>query len=298
VAIGRLQSQEGLRYDLQDYGRLLDAMEVAHGTAAVPVPAVADRSAVLRQCSLYLLRLGQEGWWAGTPTFDAAQQRWTVPVYATAGGEDVVTGEIVFDVRGQIEHVHLPDPEPVLSPQVGGVLGEAPGAPLAQRLAAALQWLADIRQELAPRLRAWGEQVARGATHAEAALHTVLAGRSPIIALIHDLSHPSVQVAYAGTGIRRRGGEPLPAGQDTNTVDITTDAMPNGARVTVDENTVRALFLDWQAPSPPLLVLVPDDPGRTPHVPDRVEGEGDTWTIRFTLVPPGAYLLAVAPPGV
>ena len=61
AAIGWLQSQEGLRYDLQDYARLLEAIDVAAEAAEVSVSTVAGRSTILRQCSFYLLRQGREG---------------------------------------------------------------------------------------------------------------------------------------------------------------------------------------------------------------------------------------------
>jgi hypothetical protein len=128
VAVGRLQSQADLRYDLQDYERLLDALEVANGTAEVPVPTVADRSAVLRQCSFYLLRLGREGLWAGKAIYDVARQQWTVPVHDASLGGDVTVGEIVLDAHGMIHRAHLLEPDSLhdASQGRGGSVNKSP----------------------------------------------------------------------------------------------------------------------------------------------------------------------------
>jgi hypothetical protein len=114
------------------------------------------------------------------------------------------------------------------------------------------------------------------------------------VEVVPELSHPSLQAAYAGTSFRNKGGEAAETGQAASAVTVTTDAVP-GARVTVEGDAVVVTFLDWQAPSPPLVILVPDDPGSTPRTPDLLDGEAGSWTARFEHIATGAYLLAIAP---
>lgn len=281
AVIGQLHSQERLIYDLHDYGRLLEVMDATLDVGEAPAPAVVDRSYVLRQCSLYLLHQGRQGLWAGKAAYNAAQQQWTVPVHEATLGADVQVGEIVVDAHGEIRRARLPESQPAGS--------------LPQHLAAALQRLADMRQDLAPRLRAWWEQIERGAGLAEAAVRAVLTAKPPgTVEVLPAMSHPSLQAAHAEAGVMGERGTTVSAGQAANAVVIETDAVP-GARVAITEDAVVVTFVDWQAPSPPLAVCVPDDERRAPQVADPIEGAGDTWTVRFTRLPPGAYLLAIAP---
>lgn len=164
-----------------------------------------------------------------------------------------------------------------------------------ERLAAALDRLTAMQDDLRERLRAWREQVERGVSCAEVTVRAVLtAGRAGTVEVLPAMSHPSLQAAYPGTGVRVRGGEPPREGQATSIVVITTDAVPC-ASVAVEGDTVIVRFLDWQAPSLPLVVLVPEDEQSAPRTPDRVEGERGAWTARFEHVLAGAYLLTVAP---
>lgn len=302
AVIGQLPSQAGLRYDLQDYAQLLEAMDAAVSPAVAPAPAVMDRSAVLRQCSLYLLRQGREGLWAGKATYAAAQQQWTVPVHDTASGTDIAVGEMVVDARGVIRHARLPDLVVATAAGTSRALDDTGSArSLPQRLVAALRRLAAVRQDLAPRLQAWWEQVERGVTPAtEAAIRAILtAGRESTVEVLAMLSHRSLQADYAPAGLRniRTRGEITGVRPAPRTLTITTDAVL-GVRMTVEGDNVVVGFLDWQGATPPLVVLVPEDEGHAPQTPVLVAGESGMWTARFESVPPGAYLLALAPPGV
>lgn len=164
-----------------------------------------------------------------------------------------------------------------------------------ERLAAALHRLASVRQDLRERLTAWREQVERGVSCGEACLRMLLtAGQAGTVAVLPAMSHPSLQAAYAGTGIRGEGGETIDAGQGARAVVITTDAVPS-ARVAVEADIVVVTFLGWQAPSPPLVVLVSDDERSAPQTSDHLDREDDKWTARFERIPVGTYLLAVAP---
>jgi len=120
--------------------------------------------------------------------------------------------------------------------------------------------------------------VKRGAVHAEAALRAVLtAEQAGTVEVLPTMSHSSLQAAYAGAGIKGERGETVGEGQAASAVVITTDAVPS-ARVAIEEDAIVVMFLDWQAPSPPLVVLVPDDERSEPRTPDLVEGEGGAWT--------------------
>lgn len=163
------------------------------------------------------------------------------------------------------------------------------------KLAAALKRLELARQDLRDRLVAWREQVERGAAAAEAALRAVLPGeRAGTVEVLPAMSHPSLQATYAGAGIRGGRGETMRKDQGAGAVVITTNAVP-GAHIAVVGDEVIVTFVNWQAPTSPLLVLVPDDELSEPRTPDRLEREDDKWTARFERVPAGTYLLALAP---
>lgn len=188
---------------------------------------------------------------------------------------------------------------PARRPQVewlqGAVDDMEAAVSISRRLAAALNWLAGIRQDLLEQLTAWQDQLERGVVRAEAALRAVLSGgQAGTMEVLPAMSHPSLQVTPAEARVRGERGKTAGEEQATNAVEVTTDAVP-GARVTVKEDTIVVTFVDWQAPSPPLVVLVPDDERSDPQMADPIEGEGDTWTARFTRIPPGNYLLAIAP---
>jgi len=104
AAFGLLESQAGLIEDLEDYGRMLEKMEAAVPVAPEPEPAVADRSHILRQCSLYILRKLGDGLWAGKAAYDEACQQWTVPIHSKSLGAGVSIGEITLDAQGNILH--------------------------------------------------------------------------------------------------------------------------------------------------------------------------------------------------
>jgi len=287
AAIGRLEGEAGLIEDLEDYGRMLQKMEAAAPLAAEPEPAVATRSHVLYQCSLYIIRNLGDGYWAGKATYDESLKQWTVPIRAESLGEEAPVGEFTLDVQGNIRHApsRRTLQETVQRYQLS----------LKERLTAALNQLASVRQDLRERLTAWREQLESGAVHAEATVRAVMtAVREGTVEVLQAMSHPSLQFQYVGADIRVERGETTRESQAASAVVFVTDAVPS-ARVTVEEDAVVVTFLYWQAPSPPLVVLVPDDERKTPQTPDRVEGEGGAWTARFEHVPPGSYLLAVAP---
>lgn len=164
-----------------------------------------------------------------------------------------------------------------------------------RHLVTALDQLASVRQELNKRLAEWREQLERGAVRAEVTLRTVLvAGRAGTMEVVPAMSHSSLQFAPAEMGFRVKGGETVGAGQPASAVVITTDAMPS-VKFAIEEDTVVVTFLEWQAPSPPLVVLVPEDELSKPRTPDRLDREDDRWVARLERVPTGAYLLAIAP---
>lgn len=164
-----------------------------------------------------------------------------------------------------------------------------------ERLSAALSHLASVRHDLRERLTPWLEQLERGAVSAEAALRAVVtAGRNGTVEVLRAMSHPSLDAAPAGMDLRAKRDETVSESEPASAIVITTDAVPS-AKVAVEGDAVVVTFLDWQAPSPPLIVLVPEDERSEPRTPDHLEGEDGAWTARFERVAAGVYLLAVAP---
>lgn len=169
--------------------------------------------------------------------------------------------------------------------------------PMRRRLTTALNRLASMRKDLQERLTAWLKQLERGAVHAEATMRAVLMGeQAGTVEVMLAMSHPSLQAAYAGMGIRGERGETVGESQAASAVVITTHSVPS-ARVAVEGDAVVVAFVDWGALSPPLVVLVPDDERSAPRTPDRLDNKNSKWTARFEHVPAGTYLLAVAPVG-
>lgn len=174
----------------------------------------------------------------------------------------------------------------------------APAGALTETIAAWLKRLTagpDVQQSLVQRLQAWLEQAEHSAVSAEAAVHALLTpGHAGTVYVQAALSHPSVQFAYADTGLRGERSEAAGIEQAASAVIVRTDALP-GARVAIEGDAIVVTFLDWQSPSPPLVVLVPEDDQGTPRMPDATEGVGGVWTVCFEHVPSGTSLLAVAP---
>jgi len=169
------------------------------------------------------------------------------------------------------------------------------------QLMVALSHLAVARQDLSGRLLAWREELERGAAIcAEAVLRAILMPEQDgTVEVLPTLSHNSLEFSYAGAGLRSKGGQPSDEAHPdeasrTNLIVLTTNDLP-GAKVAVSDERVTVTFLDWQAPLPPLVALVPEEGRGVPQMAELMGGESGNWTARFTHLPVGKYLLAVAP---
>jgi hypothetical protein len=166
-------------------------------------------------------------------------------------------------------------------------------------LAVGLERLEVVRPDLRARLIAWRKQMTRSNVPAEAVLSaTLTAGQILTVGVLPALSHPSLRIVSSRgttrTSVRRRGGKSSQEGRATGALTIRTDGLPS-ASVTVEEDTIMVIFLNWQALVPPLVVLVPEDSYSMPRVPDSLDRVDNQWTARFTGIPNGTYLLVIAP---
>jgi hypothetical protein len=168
---------------------------------------------------------------------------------------------------------------------------------LGQRLRAALSRLAALREDLAPRLRAWEQLVQEGTMLGEVVLQAVLAPghAGTVIDVLPSVSVLSLQAIPLVVGGRQRSAGTPHTADAGQAVVLTTDAVA-GAMVAVDGSAVLVSFRDWRpTASPPLLLLLPEDVGQEPQALTPIEESPGTWRAQCDLPTPGCYWLTLAP---
>lgn len=164
------------------------------------------------------------------------------------------------------------------------------------RLLTALEGLASIYAEGKERLLRWrnqllGEDTGYGASLAALVLPN---NQNSYLKVLHDLSAPTLDVVVVSSvrSIRGDGQDGSEVGDD---LVITAEQwLDVEVRVTADRVTLE--FINWPESLAPLVVLLPEN-----DASDGLLGESEgspaegEFKVHFEKVPPGAYLLSIAP---